>query len=503
MQIISVLAWCAAACWFGWTFFAKPIRYEWSRRQLGCASLPRYPTWDILFGLDYVYAMMKALKEDRFFLFQKQTYANYRFRMWSANFLGSRMLYSSRSEHLKAISTSHFEDFAIEPIRVANGALTPFTGRGISTSDGSKWAESRILIKPYFDRAAFSDLARLESHTNRLLRKIPTDGSAVDMQPLFQHWFLDTATEFLLGESVHSLEDPSEAWPHADMVTIQAGLRVRLQLSFFLFLHRDKEWLAACHRIHGFLDSHIERAYTQLEEERATGKPAVNAKGVPRHDLLWHMAKQVPDKLELRTQLTGVWIPSNETTSILMSNTIWALARNPRVVAILRREVLAYGDKPLTFEGLRSFAYLRWVVNEVHRLYPVSLQTVRACVKDAVLPTGSGEDGSSPVLCVKGDIVHCNRYLMHRDPDIWGEDAEEFRPERWEQARPLWNFAPYGGGPRICPAHVMVDTECSYAVFRILQKFRAIQARDDWPFTPVMRVGPSNKYGCQVAFVPA
>jgi cytochrome P450 len=92
---------------------------------------------------------------------------------------------------------------------------------------------------------------------------------------------------------------------------------------------------------------------------------------------------------------------------------------------------------------------------------------------------------------------------VHRDPDIWGEDAEDFRPERWEHARPLWNFAPYGGGPRICPAHVMVDTECSYAVFRILQKFRAIQARDDWPFTPVMRVGPSNKYGCQVAFVPA
>ena len=137
-----------------------------------------------------------------------------------------------------------------------------------------------------------------------------------------------------------------------------------------------------------------------------------------------------------------------------------------------------------------------------HRVYPVSLQTVRACVKDTILPTGGGEESKSPIFCAKGDIVHCNRYLMHRDPDLWGNDAEEFRPERWEKARPLWSFVPFGGGPRICPAHVMVDTECSYTIFRLLQRFKAIEARDDEPYTAVMRVGPSNKNGCKVAFVP-
>lgn len=147
------------------------------------------------------------------------------------------------------------------------------------------------------------------------------------------------------------------------MVTVQAGLRVRLQLSSFLFLHRDKEWFAACKRIHGFLDGYINKAYAQLEEEKL-GKPAVYADGEPRSDFLWTLARQVPDKLECRTQLTAVWIPSNETTSILMSNTLYALARHPKVVAKLRREILEYGDKPLTFEGLRSLNYLRWTVNE-------------------------------------------------------------------------------------------------------------------------------------------
>lgn len=136
-----------------------------------------------------------------------------------------------------------------------------------------------------------------------------------------------------------------------------------------------------------------------------------------------------------------------------------------------------------------------------HRLYPVSLQTVRACVKDTTLPTGGGIDGKSPIFCAKGDIVHNNRYLTQRDPAIWGPDVEEFRPERWEKARPMWSFVPFGGGPRICPAHIMVETECSYAIFRILQRFQRIEPRDDQPYTAVMRVGPSSKYGCQVAFM--
>lgn len=342
--------------------------------------------------------------------------------------------------------------------------------------------------------------------------------------------FLDTSTDFLFGESVNSLNHPERDWPQRYMMKVQAGLRVRLQLSSFLFLHRDKEWFAACKRIHEFLDGYINKAYHELAEEKNSGVQATYASGKPRDDFLWTLVKQIPDKLECRNHLTAVWIPSNETTSILMSNTIYALARHPEVVAKLRREVLDYGDKPLTFEGIRSLQYLRWTINESkilipqlaylqtsgfsllmltvlsnpgHRLYPVSLQTVRACVKDTTLPTGGGPDAKSPIFCAKGDIVHCNRYLMHRDLDLWGPDAEEFRPERWETARPKWNFVPFGGGPRICPAQTMVDTECSYAIFRILQSFKAIEPRDDHPYTAVMRVGPSSKYGCKVVFVPS
>lgn len=126
---------------------------------------------------------------------------------------------------------------------------------------------------------------------------------------------------------------------------------------------------------------------------------------------------------------------------------------------------------------------------------------VRQALRDTTLPVGGGADQTAPIFVAKGDIVNCNRYLMHRDPEIWGEDAEVFDPERWRDARPMWKFVPFGGGPRICPAHVLVMTEASYVLCRFAQRFEKIEARDDRPWTEIMRIGPSNMHGVKVAMV--
>ena len=39
---------------------------------------------------------------------------------------------------------------------------------------------------------------------------------------------------------------------------------------------------------------------------------------------------------------------------------------------------------------------------------------------------------------------------MHRLKRFYGEDGEEFKPERWETLRPGWEYLPFNGGPRIC-----------------------------------------------------
>ena len=116
-----------------------------------------------------------------------------------------------------------------------------------------------------------------------------------------------------------------------------------------------------------------------------------------------------------------------------------------------------------------------------------------------MLPVGGGKDGQAPLAVRKGDIVSVSKNVMYRDPDHWGSDADEYRPERWAGRRGTWGFVPYGGGPRRCPAQMMVQTECAYMLVRIAQKYQRLESRDSRPYQPVMRIGPSNKHGVKIA----
>jgi cytochrome P450 len=88
------------------------------------------------------------------------------------------------------------------------------------------------------------------------------------------------------------------------------------------------------------------------------------------------------------------------------------------------------------------------------RLYPSVPVNTRTARRTTFLPTGGGSDGTSPVLIRKGENVAFCVYSMHRRKDLYGEDAEEFRPERWDEDLPeytkTWGYLPFSGGPRIC-----------------------------------------------------
>lgn len=56
-----------------------------------------------------------------------------------------------------------------------------------------------------------------------------------------------------------------------------------------------------------------------------------------------------------------------------------------------------------------------------------------------------------------------------------------------------------GGGPRICPAHVLSDGQAAYVLVRFCQRFKTLEARDTKDYVPVMRVGPSSLHGVKCA----
>lgn len=82
----------------------------------------------------------------------------------------------------------------------------PFLGPGIFNNDGAAWEHSRALIRPNFTRSQVADLDTFEIHVAELIKAIPDDGSTFDLQNLFFRLTVDSATEFLFGKSVNSLQ---------------------------------------------------------------------------------------------------------------------------------------------------------------------------------------------------------------------------------------------------------------------------------------------------------
>lgn len=87
---------------------------------------------------------------------------------------------------------------------------------------------------------------------------------------------------------------------------------------------------------------------------------------------------------------------------------------------------------------------------------PVNTRTAH---QTTILPLGGGPDGQSPVLVRRGENVAYCVYAMHRRKDLYGHDAEDFRPERWEDkdlplyrnsVNAVWGYLPFSGGPRVC-----------------------------------------------------
>lgn len=102
-------------------------------------------------------------------------------------------------------------------------------------------------------------------------------------------------------------------------------------------------------------------------------------------------------------------------------------------------------------------------------------------------------------------IVGWNLYAMHRRTDIYGPDAESFRPERWEDGKlmPRWGHLPFNGGPRICIGQRYALTEAGYVIVRMAQEFRILESRDAGEWVESRGLTLTSLNGVKVSLTPA
>lgn len=97
------------------------------------------------------------------------------------------------------------------------------------------------------------------------------------------------------------------------------------------------------------------------------------------------------------------------------------------------------------YETIHKLPYLELVIKETMRLFPVLPLVAREATDEVELDGG---------IIPKGAVLALFSYGVHRNKNIWGEDAELFRPSRFEpeNMKKIHQYAyiPFTGGPRLC-----------------------------------------------------
>ncbi|EXV06678.1 cytochrome P450 [Metarhizium robertsii] len=497
-----VVSFWLAAIFVGYRLFLKWHQYR-RARQLGCEAANKYPhrlPWILdPSGKDLQRRRFEALVLGKYNQFYQEKFAQYG-RTIEERSPAGKTIATMDSHNFRAMLAAHFEDYDKQTIRIT--PILRLIGHGIFTKDGPAWKHSRDALKPLFLRAELSDVDRFKKHVDRMLSLIPRDGRTVDLKPLICRLFLDSGTEFIFGESFNSLDRNATQGDELMEAFSQALIGTTKRRHAFaalgsLFNDTVDENID---KIHAFVDRQVSRALAAASQPNTLDEKKRGGQSNSRYVLLDEMAKRIRKPMTLRYEMMNIFLPAFESTAVVLSNSLFHLARNPDLWTELRKQAIALGNQNLSFELLRSLSLFRYTVLEALRLHGSTGRLSRTAIRDTVLPRGGGPEGRSPVFVPKGTVVSLDLYAHLHDAEIWGDDADVFRPSRFEGRAPKWEFVPFSGGPRICPARQQIITQSVYLLVRLAQEFAEVENRDPcMEFVERVKIFTESAGGVKVA----
>lgn len=172
----------------------------------------------------------------------------------------------------------------------------------------------------------------------------------------------------------------------------------------------------------------------------------------------------------------GFYIAGHETSAATSAWYLtWLVMRDDvreKVRAEIRESVATEGGfVPLEIDKL---PYLRASLSESQRLCPSAVGTSRTLTRDARIGT---------LDIPAGTTVLPNFVVLHRRKDVWGDDADEFRPERWLDGsrHPPHEFAPFGGGRRACVGASHARQQMRILIAEMFRRCEFAPVEESWP----------------------
>lgn len=478
----------------------RNVRQNREARSLNARQIPRViGKWPG--NIDVLLTMMQAFKTSYVADVYLQLFIEHQCTTLNLRLLWQDTIITMDQEHAKFVLATGFQRFWRG--RSQKERLETFLGTGIFNRDDEVWKMHRTTARPFFAHDRIRDFQIFEKYTAHTLSILSTNAAShtpCEVQDLYARFTLDAASEFLFGKNLDTLSLP---FPVAGDATMGVGgsamegtwgdfaeafescqqnatIRARIGQNWPLFeLLKDKNQRHA-KVIHDWLDPLVRKA---IDDRLGAHKAGVEIP-IPEKTFLQHLADTTDDPIVIRDQLLSMLLASRDTTACVLTYITYLMALHPDVAQKLRAEVLEHcgPTAPGTFDSFRNMKYMRAVINETLRLFPPVPINARECRREGcVLPPS---DPTFPVADNRPLYMPANTVIMYfplltqRNQALWGEDADEFDPERWIQPERLKKFVsnpamftPFSAGPRICIGQNYAYNEMSYFLVRLLQQF--------------------------------
>nr|ULR85540.1 cytochrome P450 [Spodoptera frugiperda] len=352
-------------------------------------------------------------------------------------------------------------------------------GNGNIFAPVSIWRPRRKILAPTFSQKnlnSFVDIFARQSKVMSDQLNIATQKGPISMWKYISTYTMDSVCETTLGINMNTQLDPElpflqafenccridakricQPWLYNDTIN-----KIFCRSAFDSY-DRSKKY------IWKFMDKIITSKWASLKKAAAQPdheKPKESWKTFL--ELLIESSAGYGN-LELREETLVIVLAGTDTSAVGSGFTTLLLAKYPEVqekVYEELQEVFGDSDRPVTHEDLPRLKYLDAVIRESLRLYPPVPMITRKIEKDVTLPNG--------VTLVDGCSVIVNIWSVHRNPRYWGDDAEEFRPERFLDT-PLKHpaaFVPFSYGPRSCLGYLYAMMSMKTAMATLVRRYR-------------------------------
>ncbi|KAL6979522.1 hypothetical protein U1Q18_021183 [Sarracenia purpurea var. burkii] len=381
-------------------------------------------------------------------------------------------VYTSNLANIEYILKTNFHNFG-KGLHIYS-IVGDLLGDGIFAVDGEKWRQQRKLLSNELSTKMMREFNSVIFQKNAVklantISESATSNQIIDIQYLLMKPILDSLFKVGFGVELDTMcESSEECTKFSNVFDDSSAMTLRRLVDPFWKIKRALNigYEAELKKKIKILNDFVYKLIRSKTEQTSMSPSDSSTK---REDILsrFQQMGEIDPKF-LRDIILNFVIASKDSTAVILSWFIYMMCKYPILQEKIANEIKEVTKiKEITDfnhfaasiheKALEKMQFLHAALTETLRLYPPLPVNAKSCFSDDTLPDGFSVR--------KGDLVAYQPYAMGRMRSIWGEDARDFKPERWLddngifQPESPFKFIAFQAGPRICPGKELAYTQ--------------------------------------------